>query len=171
MREVYSDGNPPPPSEGTRCTLEERMTVDSDADSADINVIIRKYNMQPLHLQLGWSGKVGEYADVSALPTYREALDIVNRAEATFMELPPDIRAKFDNSHVRMLDAFQHGELADVFEEIGYLERKPKVDDAAVAAAARKARIDEIAEGVAAGQRRTSDGRFTYDEPPRGGSR
>jgi len=152
MRRVYSDGDPPPPNEGTCCTAEEGKTVQSDAPSADINLMVKKYNLQPLELQIGWSNKIGEYADVSSLPTYREALDVVRKAEEEFMKLPPDIRAKFDNSHVRMLDAFQAGEMAEVFEEIGFLEKLPPGEDPAeVAARERAARVAELAEGVRLG--------------------
>lgn len=156
MRQVYHDGSLPPASPGTKCTAEEGKTRQSEAQQADINLTIKKYNLQPLDLEPGWSGRIGEFLDVSALPSYQEAMNQLVKAEEAFMELPPDVRAEFDNSYAKMLDAWQNGEQAEVFEQIGWLERKPAPDPAAEAAAAkaaRDARVDEIAEGFRKGSK------------------
>lgn len=118
---VYPDPYP----HGTRCTKEEDMTRQSERDSADINLTIKKYNLQPLELSIGWSGRIGQYADISAAPTFQEAWNRIRKGEEVFMELPPEIRAKFNNSHIEMLDAWDQGEKQEVFEEIGWLQRKP----------------------------------------------
>lgn len=116
-----------PISEGTFCTAEEGKTRQSDAQAADINLTIKKYNLQPLDLEIGWSGKLGEFMDVASLPTYQEALNQVRKADELFMLLPSDVRDEFQNNSAIMLDAWNAGEKAEVFTRIGFLEkREPK---------------------------------------------
>lgn len=127
MREVFHDGNLPAyelATAGTICTAEEGKTRQSEKDSADINLTIKKYNLQPLEFEIGWSGKVGAYADISGIGSYQELLGVVAKANEDFMRLPPEIRVKFMNDPAVMLDAWNEGKMADVFEEIGWLERK-----------------------------------------------
>lgn len=119
-RIVYHDGFPPPASPGTMCTAEEGKTRQSDAKSADINYIVKKYETTGV---LPIAARAGVFADVSALPTFQEAVATLDRANTYFYSLPPHVRAAFDNSPARMLDAFNAGEQREVFEEIGILEK------------------------------------------------
>ena len=41
---------------------------------------------------------VAQYGDYSEINEYREALDMVNSANASFMELPAEVRAMFGNN-------------------------------------------------------------------------
>lgn len=127
-RIVYSEGNPPPAT-GTRFDKfppeEENRTRQSDATAADINLTIKKYNLQPLELPIGWSGKVGEYGDMTVAPTLQEALNLIAIAREHFDHVPPDIRAFFDNEPAKMLDAWHQGENAELFEKLGWLEKLP----------------------------------------------
>lgn len=160
MPGIFAEPIAYPVNVGTMCTAEEGRTRQSDAQAADINFTIRKYNLQPLELEPGWSGRAGAFLDISDMPDYQSALNMVRVAEEAFMELPPAIRDKFDNSHVVMLDAWDKGTHQDVFEEIGYLERKP----------AERPAVVPVAEPAVEGQRRTADGRYTTDKPPIGGA-
>lgn len=122
---VFIDPVVYPPSVGTFCTAEEGKTRQSDAQSADINLTIKKFNLQPDALEIGWTGKLGAFVDLAALPTYQEALNQVRKAEELFMVLPPDVRDEFKNDAAVMLDAWNAGEKAEVFERIGFLEKIP----------------------------------------------
>lgn len=160
MRRVYSDGDLPPESPGTRCTVEEGKTRQSDAETADINLTIKKYNLQPFELEMGWSGREGMFGDLTMVPPdFQAAWNQIRAAEEAFMGLPPEVRLKFDNEPVKLLDAWLKGEMAEVFEEIGWLERLavPPADAGGV-------------KPVSEEQRRTPDGRFTFDEAPPGGA-
>lgn len=146
-----------PKSVGTTCDryspAEEQRTRQADKDGSDINLTLKKYNLQPSdfeRLQVGWSGKqLGEFADVSEVPTYAEMLETVNRARDAFMEFPPEVRAFFGNNPAVMLDAWRNGLHAEVFEELGLLALAP--DEAAAEAAAREARVSEMADGFRRG--------------------
>lgn len=124
MRTVRSDGDLPEPV-ATMCTAEEGKTRQSEKESADINLTIKKYNLQLSELEEGWTGRVGEFMDLaSEMPgSYLEAHERVVQAEEHFMKLPPDVRAWFRNSPLVLLDDWANGRSAAVFEAIGWLKR------------------------------------------------
>lgn len=141
-------------NEGTKCDMhsvvEDNRTVQSDRDASDVNLTIKKYNLQPddfSRLQEGWSGRIlRPFGDMTQIPTFGEMHEVLERARESFMQFPAEVRAYFGNDPARMLDAWNQGHDADVFEELGLLVRAPDV--AAEAAAAREARVAELAEGT-----------------------
>lgn len=133
MAERILDGPLARTEEGTMCTAEEGKTRQSEAQQADINWTIKKYNLQPDkmldeygHPLIGWSGlPVGVFADLSEVPSFMEAKNRLLVAEEGFMRLPPEVRLRFSNDPAVMLDAWAQGQMAETFEEIGWLERRP----------------------------------------------
>jgi phage internal scaffolding protein len=81
------------------------LTVQSFAAECDINNIISRAcaGADITHV----SARVAQYGDFSSVPSYREALDLVSRAEGLFMELDPKIRERFANDPARMIDFLQ----------------------------------------------------------------
>lgn len=130
---VWYDGGSrlPPVGEGTMCTAAEGKTRQSDAQAADINYLVKKYETTGA---LPPSQREGYFADVSSFPTFQEALNHVVAAREYFLSLPPDVRAEFGNSEARFLDAWNAGEKPEVFEKIGLIERVPAEPEAAPAA-------------------------------------
>ena len=76
-------------------TVGESLTQQHFAQEADIKTIIKKHDRTGIisHVARG----VAHYGDYSEINEYREALDIVSNADATFMELPSQIRQMFEN--------------------------------------------------------------------------
>jgi phage internal scaffolding protein len=76
-------------------TTGESLTQQHLKDETDIRKIISKYDRTGLisHVARG----VAQYGDFSEINEYREALDVVNNANAVFSELPAEIRQKFAN--------------------------------------------------------------------------
>ncbi|AXH71915.1 MAG: internal scaffolding protein [Microviridae sp.] len=109
---------------GTRCTKEEDKTRQQDKDSADINITIRKYNLQPLDMVPGWSGKVGMYGDVTGVPSMQEAMGRIAVAAETFSHVPPEIRVLYNNDVAEMLDAWDNGRDEEVFLKLGWIEKR-----------------------------------------------
>lgn len=98
---------------------DESLTVQSDAASADINKILKRYKALGIvdHLR----DVEMRYADVSEFTDYADLMRQVKIAEQEFMSLPAVARAVFDNDVGKWLDA-AHGtaeEQADVLEEFG----------------------------------------------------
>lgn len=152
----YWDGALPPGSP-TMCTAEEGKTRQSEAQAADINLTIKKYHLQDVDVMALPPGTFRgmEYGNLIGWPTMQEALNARVNAQGFFDSLPPEMRLKFGNDPGGMLDAWDAGELREVFEELGLIEKAPL------------APVGEEA-GL---QRRTADGRYTTDEPPLGGSK
>lgn len=76
------------------------MTKQSEADACDINKIMKQYERTGY---LPPADNLGFYADVSDVPSYQAALAVVEKAEAVFMSLPGDFRAKLDNDPAKYL--------------------------------------------------------------------
>lgn len=85
-------------------------------ESQDINNIIKRYQMTgelPIR-----PGKPPLYGDVSNIPSFREALDIVNTAQDMFQALPAKLRSHFSNDPQEMLswasDPANHDEAVEL---------------------------------------------------------
>lgn len=153
---IYVDGPKIeyPVGPGTLCTAEEGKTRQSEAQQADINWIVKRYEQSMI---LPAEKREGVFKDISEMPSFQGALNQLRRVDEYFMSLPPHIRLQFNNESAVMLDAWANGDKAAVFAEIGLLEER--VDEEAKAAAvaetaraAREARICEIAEGFKRGR-------------------
>jgi len=100
---------------------EETMTQQHFKDECDINRIIERFTKTGTMPQIvaGF-----EFADVSDVPSYQEALDFLNAAQEQFMELPAKIRKEFDNDPgnlLRFLDDTNNYERA---VELGLVEKE-----------------------------------------------
>lgn len=76
-------------------TQGESLTQQHFAKEADIKTIIKKHDRTGIvsHVARG----VAHYGDYSEVNEYREAMDMVANANSSFMELPAEVRAMFDN--------------------------------------------------------------------------
>lgn len=77
------------------------LTQQQFLDESDINSIIARYKV---HGVVNSSGREPMYGDFSNMPSYQEALDIVNRGADIFMSLSSDIRGRFDNDPSKFLE-------------------------------------------------------------------
>ena len=76
-------------------TVGESQTQQHFAKETEIKTIIKKHDRTGIisHVARG----VAHYGDYSEVNEYREALDIVNSANASFEMLPAELRKMFDN--------------------------------------------------------------------------
>jgi phage internal scaffolding protein len=90
FRTAYSD-----PIRVGFATEGESLTQQHFAKEADIKTIIKKHDRTGIisHVARG----VARYGDYSEVNEFREALDMVNSANASFAELPAEVRAMFNN--------------------------------------------------------------------------
>lgn len=80
---------------------EPTKTKQEYKDDVNINNIIKKYKITG---ELPVANKMPRYEDVSKVPDYRTALDVVNNAQMAFKALPASLRQKFRNDPAVMLD-------------------------------------------------------------------
>jgi len=85
---------------GTTCE-DESLTQQSFRDDADLNVLVRRFGIDKIPVP-PMAQDPAYFGDFSNVPDLRTALDLVNDATNRFMELPPQLRAKFDNSPAKL---------------------------------------------------------------------
>lgn len=85
---------------GTACR-QPSMTRQSEAEGADINVIMKRYEKTGLLPQVTQEAL---FLDVSEMPDYRTALGLVAEVDRVFRELPAEKRALFRNDTAEFMD-------------------------------------------------------------------
>lgn len=96
------------------------LTRQSEAASADINLIMKKYDKTGI---LPPATRQGFFADVSSVGDYREAVERVEKADDMFMQFPAEIRSKFSNDPAEFLDFVSDpGNLPEI-EEMGLIRK------------------------------------------------
>ena len=120
------------------CSCEESKVQQHFADQCDINRIVSQFERTGTVDHL--SNVAMRYEDVSTVPQYREALDIVRAAELSFAALPGEVRSRFGNDPAQMLDFLQHPENVDEAVRLG-LVVKPKEEAKAVKEEKKEAEV------------------------------
>lgn len=93
------------------------LTKQEFKDETDINNIVKRYrDTGELPPQ-----RQGRYEDVSQIPDYHQALEIVKTAQESFQLLPAKVRAEFNNDPGTMLQWLDKPENQSRAYEIGLL--------------------------------------------------
>lgn len=123
----------------------ESLTQQHFKKETDIVEIIKKHDRTGIieHVARG----VAQYGDYSEVNEYREALDMVNNATASFMELPAEIRKMFDNDPGAFFEFATDPKNESKMQDLGLAER-PDIPaaDLLPAAEPETAGADEAAE-------------------------
>lgn len=102
------------------------MTVQSEKNACDINVIMDRYLNQEIPLVDPMRMRSGEpqFGDFSEIPNLQDAQNKLIEAQEMFMQLPAKIRRRFDNDPTAFIDFVQNPDNKSEMEELGIL---PKV--------------------------------------------
>lgn len=103
----------------------ESMTVQSQAEDADINVMLKRFGVLG---QMPQSIRVPEYGDFTGVTDFRGALEAVMNAQDEFMKLPPVLRARFENDPQQFLEYAQNPANLDEMVKMGLAVTKAGVD-------------------------------------------
>lgn len=122
-------------------TTGESLTQQHFAQEADIKTIIKKHDRTGIisHVARG----VAQYGDYSEINEYREALDKVNNAQASFQELPSQIRAMFGNDAGEFFEFATNPANAEKMVELGLKAEPPKPRDQAQPAVKEEAKAED----------------------------
>lgn len=106
---------------------DESLTVQSDAEKADINRILKRHSMGIIDHMADVDAR---YMDVSEFSDYADAYRESKRAEMEFMKLHPKVRRVFNNDVAEWLDAAHEADItktkwAPGLQELGLLEVPP----------------------------------------------
>ena len=104
--------------------FEESLTQQSQRDETDINNILRQFKVTGLVPQ----GVVAPtYGDFTQVVDFRTAMDAVNAAQASFMAMPAETRARFGNDPQLFLEFCSNPQNLDEMRKLGLMDPPPKV--------------------------------------------
>lgn len=95
------------------------LTKQEFKDESNINVLLERYQKTGLLPDMRQDGVYGDFADV---PTYLEALTIVQQAQEAFEKLPASVRDRFGNSPEKFLEFTSDERNADEMVRLGLAE-------------------------------------------------
>lgn len=111
------------------------LTRQEFKEECDLGMIIKRFSATPEGLEALQKAQAfvqDRFSDVSDIPDFRTALDLVKRADEAFLRLPPKVRTRFDNDPAAFLDFVDDPKNVNEMVELGLLERPVKAADAAV---------------------------------------
>jgi len=97
------------------------VTEQHHRDVCDINYIIAKFSPDALALHAQQYN--GQYGDFSELPDYHTALSTVRQIDDLFMNVPADIRAKFNNDPGSFIQFVENPDNRDAMAELGLISQ------------------------------------------------
>lgn len=86
---------------GLDCSNLPDLTVQSDKDDADINVLVRRFGVTGTMPQNVRAPLVGDFTGVTDFQT---AMNAVNQANDSFLQMPAELRAKLGHDPARFVD-------------------------------------------------------------------
>lgn len=81
---------------------DESLTLQSQAEEADINVLVRRFGVTGSLPQAGRAPP--SYQDFEGVFDYRSALDLLRSADDSFLSLDAAVRSRFDNDPALFVD-------------------------------------------------------------------
>lgn len=106
----------------TDCSKDVRLTVQAPREEVDINRIVKKMEKGQL---VGVNGVVGRFEDLSQFDGLADAIVKVQKAKDEFMSLPADLRSRFDNDPVKLVEFLEDGNNRKEAIELGLVVDLP----------------------------------------------
>jgi len=98
------------------------LTIQSMAEEADINNLMYRYGITG---KMPENPRVPTYGDFSGINDYRTAIEAVREADHAFMEIPAQIRSKFDNDPQKFLEFCSNETNRPEMQQLGLLRDLP----------------------------------------------
>lgn len=96
-------------------------TQQAEKVNCDINRIVKHYTKYGV-VPEGVTVKAARYADVSQVPTFQEAQNMIRHAEEIFLSVPLEIRRACDHNPAKVMDFINDPANADVLKKFGMLK-------------------------------------------------
>lgn len=120
---------------GLECTGES-VTQQQFKDDCDINVIVERFGLTG---ELPENVRVPQSGDFTGVTDYLSAMIAIKNAQSGFMELPADLRRRFENDPQRLLMFMEDPKNREEAIALGLVNKAPEVTRDVVTA------IDELA--------------------------
>ncbi|WNK14391.1 MAG: internal scaffolding protein [Microvirus sp.] len=92
------------------------LAIQSQRDEADINNIVRMFGVTG---KIPESVRVPTYGDFSMVEDYQTAIHAIREAEASFMQMPADTRARFENDPQQFLEFCENPNNLEEMRKLG----------------------------------------------------
>lgn len=96
-------------------------------DESDINNILKQFNITG---ELPNAPLSPRYGDFTGISDYKTALDRVIAADEEFMNLPAQLRARFDNEPANLIEFLENEQNRSEAEKLGLVNTKTELDNA-----------------------------------------
>jgi phage internal scaffolding protein len=118
---------------------DKSRTQQNFKEKQDVNRILAKYKKTGIINSI--NGGEALYGDFSKVSNFQDALELVQNATDEFMEIPAQVRAKFDNDPAKLLDFMDDESNHDKARDMGLLPQlppKPSEESPSVSAVVNK---------------------------------
>lgn len=123
---IYNIWDRPNTAESALSGFEPTRTQQQFQDDVNINNIMEKFIQTGGYIDpLIVNGKEPIYGDVSAVADLRESMQIVQQAEEQFMQLPSQLREKFDHNPMNLLEFVADPANLEAAQKLGLVEAMP----------------------------------------------
>lgn len=103
----------------------DMLTKQAYEGETNINNILRKYKLTGVLPQSSKTA-LAQFGDFSKIPSYKESLEHVLRAQDMFNELPSAVRNRFRNDPEQLIDFLGDKNNRDEAIKLGLIEVKPQ---------------------------------------------
>lgn len=103
--------------------LDKSLASQSERDETDINEIVRRFGITG---KLPDNFQPPQYGDFTDIGDYRTALQAVRNAAESFMEMPAELRARFQNDPATLIDFLSDQANRAEAEKLGLVNPLPQ---------------------------------------------
>lgn len=128
------DGDAVSEATGLACR-DVSLTSQEDKEDADINVLVRRFGVTG---EIPVLDRLPLIEDFVGLTDYHSAMNALVEADRTFMELPAELRARFDHNAGKFVDFCSDEKNRDELVKLGLVESGAKAPDPAAKPPAAK---------------------------------
>ena len=98
------------------------LAVQSERDDCDINIMMERFGHG---VPLPGSLRIPTYGDFTGVSDYRSALDLISAADDSFMQLPAEVRSRFQNDPALFVDFASDPRNLDEMRAMGLADAIP----------------------------------------------
>lgn len=124
-------------------TSGESLTKQADADSCDVNLIMKKYEQHGIVPSINTAR--AHFGDFSDSVDYQSSLEAVYAAQESFNRLPAGIRARFENDPGQFIEFCCNPDNLDELRRMGLADPLPPLMDATPSPANPEPKVKETA--------------------------
>lgn len=106
------------------CSKDVRLTKQADRDEADVHKIIAKYEKTGMISALNKAEPF--YGDVSGYSGLQDAFIKVQEATDLFMDMSAEIRERFDNDPIKMVEFLENPDNLEEAISLGMVVKRPE---------------------------------------------